>query len=83
MSRLVNLEAYRAAGGISDDALDHERDAQKRLQAAIIDFTNAIKLVNYQSSLVHIDIDEWESFLHDSIPNFGTWDEKTIEARNP
>jgi hypothetical protein len=66
---------------MSDDQLDHEHAAQKRLQSAIIEMTNALKLLNYASAVVSVDMSEWEAFLHDSCPNFFSWTEKINEAR--
>jgi hypothetical protein len=78
---VISLGAYKARSSMSDDQLANERDAQKRLQAAIIEMTNALKLVNYASAVVSVDMKQWENFLHDEIPNFGTWDTLISEAR--
>ena len=78
---VISLGAYKARSSMSDQQLAEERAAQKRLQSAIIEMTNALKLVNYASAVVSVDMNEWDDFLSDSCPDFGRWDTLISEAR--
>ncbi len=67
--------------GMPDSQLDNERGAQKRLQAAIIELSEAIAMVNHESSIIKISVPEWECFVQDSLPDFGQWEEKIAAER--
>jgi hypothetical protein len=71
----------RREGLISDDQLDNEHGCQKRLQAAIIEMTQALEMVNTDSSVMTVNMNRWNDFLHDDCPDYGVWDERIERAR--
>jgi hypothetical protein len=68
--------------GMSDDQRDNEYGCQKRLQAAIIEMTQALEMVNTDSAVQKVSIAEWDCFIHDSLPDFFAWSEKIERARS-
>lgn len=68
--------------GMSDDQRDNEHGCMKRLQAAIIEMQQALEMVNTDSAVQKVSLAEWECFIHDSLPDFGQWDEKLERARH-
>ena len=83
-ARLSMLDTItRCAGyqGMSDDGLADEKRAQEEIFCAMRIMRKAIRLVNHSSSLVKIDLDAWDAFVHDELPSEKSWDEKIAEAR--
>lgn len=68
--------------GMSDDQLDNEHRAQKRLYAAWDEFCKAVLEVNTASSITEINLSEVEAFAHDTIPDERAWDELIARARS-
>jgi hypothetical protein len=71
----------RAIYGMSDDQLDAEHRAQKRLYAAEKELIEAALSVNYISQVQTIDVDRLEDALGDELPCESAWDEKISAAR--
>ena len=67
--------------GMTDEQRNNEWGCQKRLQAAIIEMQQALEMVNDASAVETVKMSEWQDFLHDSVPDFGQWDEKISAAR--
>jgi hypothetical protein len=67
--------------GMSDDELADERRAQEEIFCAMRIMRKAIRLVNHSSSLVKINLNAWDDFAHDWLPDEKQWNEKLDEAR--
>ncbi len=77
----AGVERPRDHVGMSDDAMDAEYRAQKRLDEALDEFYAACANVNDSSSVVSIDMSAVDAFIHDELPNEKRWDERISEAR--
>lgn len=67
--------------GMSDDQLANEEVAQNKLAHAINTMREAIRIVNYNSALVKIDLSTFDNLVHDEFPSEDLWDEKIADAR--
>lgn len=75
------IDRNPAHRGMSDDQVASERRAQDELQASIRIMRAAIRLVNSSSCVQQIDMGEFDAFLHDTMPDVATWNERIQKAR--
>lgn len=77
----INPNRTRFREGMSDDQLDYEHRAQMAFTKAVTEMRDALKLVNYLSSVVTVDCETFDNLVHDEFPSIEHWDEKIAEAR--
>jgi hypothetical protein len=65
---------------MDDQQLQTEDNLRKELRAAIGVLRAAIEAVNHGSSVTEIDLDAFEAFVHDEMPDDLGWDEKAHAA---
>ena len=58
-------------------------DAQYQLQLLLEDARSRIRRINAYSTVIHISMDEWDAFVHDSLPTVTFWNERIEQARKP
>jgi hypothetical protein len=67
--------------GMSDEQIDSELKAQKRLAAAVAEMLAAVDYVNENSVIVEIEPSAFENLVHDEFPEAQYWAEKLAMFR--